>query len=109
MGFSSSDEDEDQTEELDEEELLKQGLEVAKRMDPSTLKSEVDKFYESEVDKFYDYEGPPSPEREVMATLRAPFSFWLTAEEAEADVMEVYRRVMKKRHREEWSKGYEQR
>jgi len=70
-------------------------------MDPSTLKSELDKFYESEVDKFYDYEGPPSPEREVMATLRAPFSIWLTAEEAEADVMEVYRRVMKKRHREE--------
>ena len=93
MGFSSSDEDEDQTEELDEEELIKQGLEVAMRMDPSTLKSEVDKFY--------DYEGPPSPEREVMATLRAPFSFWLTAEEAEADVMEVHRRVMKKRHREE--------
>ena len=101
MGFSSSDEDEDQTEELDEEELIKQGLEVAMRMDPSTLKSEVDKFYY--------YEGPPSPEREVMATLRAPFSFWLTAEEAEADVMEVHRRVMKKRHREEWSKGYEQR
>ena len=93
MGFSSSSEDEDQTEELDEEELLKLGLEVAKRMDPSTLKSEVDRFY--------NYEGPQSPEREVMMKLRAPFSFRLTEEEADADLMDVHRHVMKKRHREE--------
>ncbi|PUZ61110.1 hypothetical protein GQ55_4G247100 [Panicum hallii var. hallii] len=91
--FSSSDEDEDQTEELDEEELVKLGMEAAMRMDPSTLKSEVDNFY--------DYEGPPSPEREVMRQMRGPFSFWLTSEEADADLMEVHRRIMKKRRREE--------
>ncbi|CAN6201706.1 unnamed protein product [Urochloa humidicola] len=92
VGFSSSDEDEDQAEaeELDEEELYKLGLEVAMGMDPSTLQSEVDKFVE----------GPkfPSPEREVMNQLRvrAPFNFWLTEKEAEADLRMVDR-LMKKR------------
>lgn len=89
MGFSSSDEDKDQAEEPDDEELLKLGLEVAMGMDPSTLKSEVDKFY--------DYEGPPSPEREVMRQLRAPFYFPLTDKEVDEDLMRVHDHVMKKR------------
>ncbi|CAN6214162.1 unnamed protein product [Urochloa humidicola] len=81
VGFSSSDEDDGQAEELDEEELFKLGLEAAMGMDPSTLKSEMDKFFE----------GPkiPSPEREVINQLRAPFSFWLTDQEAEADLRRV--------------------
>ncbi|CAL5052605.1 unnamed protein product [Urochloa decumbens] len=89
VGFSSSDEDEDQAEEMDEEELYKLGLEVAMGMDPSTLKSEVDKFFE----------GPkiPSPEREVMNQLRPPFSFCLTEKEADADLRKVDRLVKKRR------------
>lgn len=70
MDFSSSDEDEDQEEESDKEELIKLGLQAATRMDPATLKSEVVKFF--------DFEGPPSPEKEVLMQLRLrlPFNFW---------------------------------
>jgi hypothetical protein len=86
VGSSSSDEDEDQAEELDTEELLKLGLKVA--MDPATLKSEVEKYCE----------GPPSPEKEVMRQLTSsPFDFRLTGEEADADLMEVHRLVKTRR------------
>ncbi|CAN6170146.1 unnamed protein product [Urochloa humidicola] len=88
VGFRSSDEDDDHAEELDEEELFKLGLEVAMGMDPSTLKSDVDKFFE----------GPkiPSPEREGLNQMRVPFNFWLTDKEAEADLRKV-NHLMKKR------------
>lgn len=88
MGSSSSDENEDQAEELDAEELLQLGLKVAMGMDPATLKSEVEKYCEE----------TPSPEREVMRQLTSsPFNFYLTREEADADLMEVERQVKKRR------------
>ncbi|KAF8779179.1 hypothetical protein HU200_002855 [Digitaria exilis] len=96
VGFSSSDEDEDQEEERDEEELLKLGLQAAMRMDPATLKSEVETFFNFE-------ERPPSPEKKVVMQLRPrpPFNFWLTDKEADADLAEVDSRVMMKRRRDE--------